>query len=57
MIKNLSTKVSDFVAYSQNNIIAYQKKGYAFFIRNQDVQEFYIDDVDKMICQLLQIKI
>lgn len=43
-LENLSTKITDFGAYSQNNIIEYKDTGKCIFIRNQDIKDFFIQD-------------
>lgn len=40
----LSNKITDFGAFSQNNFIEYKEKGAHFFIRNQDMQDMFISD-------------
>ena len=44
MLKNLSHKITDFGAFSQNNFIEYQEDGKHFFIRNQDIKDLFISD-------------
>ena len=45
---NLSLKITDFGAYSQNSFINYIKKSDYFFIRNKDVKDFFLSDEDRI---------
>lgn len=42
-LENLSQKITDFGAYSQNSIIEYLDSGDVKFIRNQDILGFFIN--------------
>lgn len=48
VLEKLSIKITDFGAYSQNNIVEYLDKGYAVFIRNQDVKNFFLEDSSRI---------
>jgi restriction endonuclease S subunit len=48
VLEKLSSKITDFGAYSQNNIVEYLNKGYAVFIRNQDVKNFFLNDSSRI---------
>jgi len=57
-----SEKITDFGAYSQNSFINYVKKSDYFFIRNQDVQDFFLSDeskifIEKTVYEKLTLKI
>ncbi|MFO0780468.1 MAG: restriction endonuclease subunit S [Candidatus Gracilibacteria bacterium] len=43
-LSDISMKITDFGAYSQNNIIEYLDNGECFFIRNQDIRDFFLED-------------
>ncbi len=40
----MSSKITDFGAFSQNNFIEYKEKGKHYFIRNQDIKDMFISD-------------
>lgn len=48
VLEKLSTKITDFGAYSQNNIVEYLEEGYAVFIRNQDVKNLFLEDTNRI---------
>ncbi|MCF6148909.1 MAG: hypothetical protein E3K37_09640 [Candidatus Kuenenia sp.] len=48
LLEKLSIKITDFGAYSQNNIIEYKQNGFAVFIRNQDIHDFFINDTESI---------
>ena len=62
ILENLSIKITDFGAYSQNSFIEYRKNEYAKFIRNQDVNEFFIEtedspQIEKEVYERLSLKV
>lgn len=48
VLEKLSIKITDFGAYSQNNIVEYLEEGYAVFIRNQDVKNLFLEDTSRI---------
>ncbi len=58
---NLSNKITDFGAFSQNNFIEYKKKGNHYFIRNQDMKDMFISDekifIDENVYNKLTLKL
>jgi restriction endonuclease S subunit len=43
-LNEISKKITDFGAYSQNNIVEYKETGKYFFIRNQDIKNFFLEE-------------
>jgi restriction endonuclease S subunit len=58
-LDDISEKITDFGAYSQNNIIEYLESGSHFFIRNQDIKDFFLEDekifIDKQVYDQLSL--
>ena len=58
-LNDISKKITDFGAYSQNNIVEYIENGEYFFIRNQDVKDFFLEDkkifIDKSVYDQLSL--
>jgi hypothetical protein len=60
-LKELSNKITDFGAFSQNNFIEYKEQGNHYFIRNQDMQDMFISDdkiyIDEYVYNKLTLKL
>ncbi|MCB4776808.1 MAG: hypothetical protein LGB72_01110 [Sulfurovum sp.] len=60
-LKQLSNKITDFGAFSQNNFIEYKDKGSYYFIRNQDMEDMFISDdkifIDEYVYNKLTLKL
>jgi hypothetical protein len=61
-LSELSEKITDFWAYSQNNFIVYKNEWTNYFIRNQDISDFFISDenrvfIDKEVYEKLSLKL
>ena len=61
-LAELSEKITDFWAYSQNNFIVYKNEWTHYFIRNQDITDFFINDenrifIDEDVYKKLSLKL
>jgi len=48
LLVNLSEKITDFGAYSQNSFVHYLDSGNYYFIRNKDVNDFFLADSNRI---------